>query len=82
MVGFAFSNSAKVINERYQQFRQNAEHSAMSLEEFGPIDIEKYDLEELEFGRYVDRTYIVRGRPVVGEVEQEEGFDLRELDNR
>jgi NifB/MoaA-like Fe-S oxidoreductase len=82
MVGFAYGASSKQINGEWQDFRREAEQNAMSLEEFSDIDIRRYDLEELDFGRYVDRTYIVRGRPIRGEVEQEEGFDLRELDTR
>lgn len=81
MVGFSFSNSAKPINSKWQQFRRNAEQTALSITEFSDIEIVKYDLENLKFGRYVDSTYIIDDRPLKEEVEKD-SYDLRELDNR
>lgn len=47
MVMFAFGNDGKHVNEKYHQGRIDALRSTVSLEQWGDIDIERYDLDEL-----------------------------------
>lgn len=82
MVGQMFGTNSKYINEKYLQTRQDALHETVTIDSWGDIDIENYDLDNLNIGGgYTDREYYIR-RPLIGEVEVDEGYDLRELDTR
>ena len=51
MVQYRDGNSGKNLNEEWHRFRWKAISETFGIEEFGEIDIEKYDLDELEFSR-------------------------------
>jgi len=76
---FALGNSGENVNEEYHKFRQVAIHTTYTVDEWGDIDIEKYDLDELEFtGKDVDRNY--KFDHVVSDDEVSvTGFDVRDL---
>jgi hypothetical protein len=79
MVGFALGNSGKNVNEEWHRFREVAISTTYTLDEWGDIDITKYDLDEKEFtGKDVDRNY--RFDHVVSDDEVSvTGFDVRDL---
>ena len=80
MVGYSTGNSGRFINAEYYERREDARTSAFTIDEFGPHEIEDYDLGEIQFGGgFVEREYWIR-RPFRGEVEK--AFDLRELPSR
>jgi len=82
MVGFALGNSGENVNEEYHKFRQVAIHTTYTVDEWGDIDIEKYDLDELDFtGKDVDRNYRF-GHVVQDDEVNVTGFDVRELKDR
>lgn len=82
VVGFKLGNSGKNVNEEYHATRQRALRETWSLAEWGDIDIEKYDLDELEFsGKDNPRTYIFNF-PVADDEIDVSGFDVRDLPNR
>jgi len=79
MVGFALGNDGKNVNEEYLQRRQTVLRETMNLEEHGEIEIERYDLDELEFtGKENPRTYITKHSISDDEVDVS-GFDVRDL---
>lgn len=80
MVMMKFGNNAENINKEYLETRIKALQFTVALREWGDIDIEKYDLDELPSelgGKMYKRGYTVE-RPLQGEVEGGT-FDLRDL---
>lgn len=45
MVNHEFGNSGRYVNADWHRFRANARRTAMSPEEFDPIQRERYDLD-------------------------------------
>lgn len=79
MVQFALGNSGKFTNEEYHIFREEALRNTFTLDEWGDIDIEKYDLDNLDFsGKDNPRTFKYR-HPVSDDEISVSGFDVREL---
>jgi hypothetical protein len=77
---FARADASRPIDERWHVARQTARESAFSLDEFGDIAIEKYDLDTARVtGRENPRSYTVEQS-----VEQDgitnSGTDIRTLD--
>lgn len=79
MVGFSLGNDGKYVNEEYHAFRQMAKRTTYSINEWGPQDIENYDLETVDFGDGSNKTYYIVNRNFKGEVEEKPYWDLREL---
>jgi len=79
MVGFNLGNSGENVSREYLGMRQVAIHTTYTLDEWGDIDITKYDLDELDFsGKDVDRNY--KFDHVVQDDEVNvTGFDVRDL---
>lgn len=79
MVGYSVGNSGKNVNKEYHLFRERARRTAFSIDEFGPQEIEDYDLESVDFDRTVlegsDRTDVV----VEAEGSARGGRELKEL---
>jgi len=79
MPAFALGNDGKNINEEYHRFREMAISTTYSIEQWGDIDIQKYDLDEKEFtGKDVDRNYKF-DHPVSDDEVSVTGFDVRNL---
>lgn len=51
MVGYSLTGDGKLVNKNYHAFREMARTSTYSLDEWGDIDIEKYDLDTVDFDR-------------------------------
>ena len=79
MVQHAFGNDGKLLNADYHEFRQKARETAFSIEEFGEIEIEKYDLDNIEFsGKDNPESYKMgENQPVKGETWAR--YDIRDL---
>lgn len=59
MVKFALGNDGKYLNAEYHRRRYEARTESFSIDEFGPIDIERYDLDTVDFDRkQKDSSYI------------------------
>jgi hypothetical protein len=79
MVQFALGNDGKYTNEEYHIFREEALRNTYSIREWGDIDIEKYDLDNLQFsGKDNPRTYKFDHSVSDDEVSVT-GFDVRNL---
>jgi len=77
--GFALGNDGKYLNEDYHKRRETVLRETLNLSEHGEIEIERYDLDELEFtGKENPRTYITKHSVSDDEVDVS-GFDVREL---
>lgn len=79
MVGFSLGNDGKHVNEEYHLKRQQAKRNTYTIDEWGPQDIENYDLETVNFGDGSNKQYYIVSRPLKGEVEEKPWWDLREL---
>lgn len=78
MPAFKLGNDGKQLNEEYHRFRENALRSTFSIDEWGDIEITKYDLENLEFtGKENRRTYI-QTHAVSDDEISVSGHDIRE----
>ena len=76
---FALGNSGKNVNEEWHRFREMAISTTYTLDEWGDIDITKYNLDEKEFtGKDVDRNYRFDHAVSDDEVSVT-GFDVRDL---
>ena len=80
MVQYRDGNSGKNLNEEWHRFRWKAISENFSLEEFGPIDIEKYDLDELEFSRKYKRSSYITETRQEDEGAAKEGVNIRTID--
>jgi hypothetical protein len=76
---FALGNDGKYTNEEWHAFREKALRNTYSLEEWGDIDIEKYDLDELEFTSKENPRNFRFDHPVSDDEISVTGFDVREL---
>lgn len=79
MVGFALGNDGRYVNQEWHEVREEALRETLSIDEWGDIDITKYDLDELNFsGKDNDRMFTYDH--VVSDDEiSVTGFDVREL---
>lgn len=78
---FARSENLKPIDSRWHEFRQNARETAFSIEQFGPIERERYDLDTAEItGAENPRTYTTEDPLEVGTGAEQ--FDVRDLVDR
>jgi hypothetical protein len=76
---FSYGGPGSKLSEEWHDTRHEARTTTYGLFEWGEIDIERYDLDEIEFtGKYVDRTYILKPR-VLSEGGTNSGFDVRDL---
>jgi len=63
MVGMPFGNDGKFVNKEYHAKRQEARTETYGLFEWGDIDIEKFDLDNIEFDRsQKDSTHITESK--------------------
>lgn len=79
---FAFGPGSKAVNREFQAFRIEAERTAFSIDEFGDIEVGRYDLDDDEIdigGRRNPESYIVNRSPVEGEIDGG-ALDLRDHD--
>jgi hypothetical protein len=75
---FKRDNSQKAVDSEWHEFRHEARTTAFDIQEFGDIDIEKYDLETARItGQENPDTYTWR-RPLY----PEGPFDIRKLKDR
>lgn len=77
---FAFGNDGTQVNREYHEVRLEALRSTVSLDEWGPIDIERYDLDDLPDtlgGPMYQRQYRIQGNDG-GEIDGGP-FDIRDL---
>jgi len=75
---FKRGNSQKAVDSEWHEFRHEARKNAFDIQEFGPIDIEKYDLETARItGRENPETYILK-RPLY----PQNRIDVRTLRDR
>jgi len=82
MVGFKHGNSGKNISREWHETRERARRETWTIEEWGPIEQERYDLDELQFsGKDHPRTYVFY-RAVSDDEIRVNGFDVRDLPNR
>ena len=80
MVQYRNSGSGQNLNEEWHRFRWKAISETFGIEEFGPIDIEKYDLDELEFSRKYKRSSYITETRQEDEGAAKEGIDIRTID--
>lgn len=79
MVGFALGNDGRFVNQEYHVRREEALRETLSIDEWGDIDITKYDLDNLDFsGKDNPRTYRFDHAVSDDEVNVT-GFDVRNL---
>lgn len=58
MVTFRRSPSGKAVDQEYHDFRREARQNSMSIGEYGPQEINRFDLETAKItGRDNKRTY-------------------------
>lgn len=81
MTQYTTGNSGKVLNNEWHRERRLAITEHFNIREFGDIDIQKYDLDELEFTRkYKDSTYVTDTR-LESEGSAKSGVDIRTIDD-
>ena len=80
MVQYRDGNSGQNLNEEWHRFRWKAISETFGIEEFGEIDIEKYDLDELEFSRKYKRSSYITETRQEDEGAAKEGIDIRTID--
>lgn len=80
MVLHAFGNDGQNLNEKYLQARIDALHNTVSLDVWGDIDIERYDLDDLpgELGGPMYQPQY-KQRPEEGGEIGGDSFDIRDL---
>jgi hypothetical protein len=79
MVGYSFGNSGKNVNAEYHAMREKARTETYGLFQWGDIDIEKFDLDTVEFDRaQKDSTHITENRVEV-EGGAKGGVDIRKF---
>lgn len=77
MVGYPFGNDGKFVNKEYHAFREIARTTAYKLEEFGDIEIEKYDLDNVDFDRSQKASTHITESMVEVEGGAQGGVDIR-----
>lgn len=61
MVQFSLGSPGRFLNKEWHQTRYEARTETYGLSEWGDIDIERYDLDNVEFTRkHKDSSYITR----------------------
>jgi hypothetical protein len=79
MVGYSFGNDGRFVNAEYHAKREQARTETYGLFEWGDIDIEKYDLDTVEFNRAEkDSTHITESKVEV-EGGAKGGVDIRKF---
>lgn len=80
MVQMPHSGSGQYLNGEWHDTRHKARTETFSIEEWGDIDIEKYDLDNVEFTRKQKRsTYLTESMIKADAAADEEGFDIRNI---
>lgn len=78
MVEKSTGNSGKYTSREWHETRHDARTKTFSLDDWGDIDITKYDLEDIPFDRkHKDSSYITESN-VVGEGGSKPGKDTTE----
>jgi len=73
------AEGSRPVDSEWHKERQRARMTAFSTDEFGEIDIEKYDLDTARItGRENSESY-THDRPINTEETGTNGFDVREL---
>jgi len=79
MPGYSFGNDGRFVNKEWHAKREEARTETYGLFEWGEIDIEKYDLDTVEFDRaHKESTHITESKIEV-EGGAHGGRDLKEL---
>jgi hypothetical protein len=79
MVSFALGNSGKYYNKEWHIKREKALRETWNIDEWGDIDITKYDLDELDFSRKDNPRSYTNNHPIVDDEIDLTGFDIRDL---
>jgi hypothetical protein len=79
-VQYRDGNSGENLNTEWHVERWKAISENFSLDEFGPIDIEQYDLDELQFSRKYKRSSYITETRLEDEGSAKEGIDIRTID--
>lgn len=79
MVQHAFGDSGRFLNHDYYQFRKEARETAVSIDEFSDQEIERYDLETVDFDRKAKEDEFVTGPSPESEGSAKSGVDIRTI---
>lgn len=77
MVGYSLGNDGKYVNKNYHAFREMARTETYGLMEWGEIDIEKYDLDNVDFDRSQKGSTYITESMVEVEGGAQGGIDIR-----
>jgi len=79
MVQFRTGNSGDVLNEEWHLQRWIAESEFYTIDEFDDIDIEKYDLDEVEFSRKFKRSEDITDTRLESEGSAKSGVNIKTI---
>jgi len=81
VVQMTHGNSGKNLNEEWHLQRWIAESEYYSIEEFGDIDIEQYDLDEVDFSRKFKRSEDITDTRLASEGSAKSGVNIKTIDD-
>jgi len=79
MVQYSTGNSGDVLNEEWHLQRWIAESEYYTIEEFGDIDIEQFDLDEVDFSRKFKRSEDITDTRLESEGSAKSGVNIKTI---